>query len=349
MSIDTLKLRLDAWSIKSGAELVLKRSNMNFQTGEIRDKELFIDSSGRKIKGSGAFINSQNINFDIKPFRDEVYAFVQFSAPKQIRKNNYQALEESELSQALENVEKELSSFGIETDINKAVISRIDINKDIQTEEKIESYARLFSLLQANRAKNKKTYGVTGWLFANERTEYCIYNKLEEMKSHKINTASLPDTLRFEHRALKSDKVKEFYQFTTISELKKYGFKALEKKQAQTWKDNLFKYEIKELEYIAESQLRSELMYYQSIYGKFWLSRYLKDYGACHLTSNAGGIEVIERTLDSMDCSRLKIYRAKRELNEAILRTESLKPEPINIKTLGSLYNELRQKVCEYA
>jgi hypothetical protein len=346
MSLDTMILRLDNWSVRSGASIVLTPGNVNYETGEKNERLLFKDSSGHNAYGSKAVLNTQKINLTIKPFQENVYARVQFSAPKQLRDSNYQAITEEELSTSLKKVESELASNGIETCIDNASISRLDINKDILPEENIESYSRLFSLLQANRVKDKNTYGVNGWLFKNGRTEYCIYNKLEEMVNNKKDITGLPETLRFEHRCLKSSKVKEFYKFTTISDLKKYGFNALEEKQAQTWKDNFFKYDIEEIETIVESQLRTEMEYFQAKYGSRFLSRYLSTYGAFYIASLSGGIEVLKSALRNMECSRLQIYRAERKLTEAIFEHEAMKPEAISRKSLGSLYSELKEKVC---
>jgi len=344
--LDTIKLRLNKWDIKAGANLTIKQGNIDFQTGEIKQKLLFMDSTSRTIKGSGAYLNTPKINFDISPLRESVFAFVSFSMPKQLHETNYDAITEVELEPAIDHVQEELYQNGIETDLSRAFISRLDINKDIQPEESIESYAKLFSLLSASRTKNKKTYNATGWLMTNARTEYAIYDKLEEMRASDRITDGLPDTLRFEHRCLTSDKVKEFYKFTTIADLKKYGFSAFEKKQADTWRDNFFKHDIEEIECLVESQLRMELQYFQAKHGRNYFQAYLKFRGAYLLATSDGGIEVVKKALKNIESDRLKIYRAEKFMNEAVLCIEKLSPTPINKKSLASLYNELKEKVC---
>lgn len=88
------------------------------------------------------------------------------------------------------------------------------------------------------------------------------------------------------------------------------------------------------------------MQFFQAKYGKFFFSKYLKAYGAFHLASSCGGIEVIKKALENMDIEdkRKKIYRAERELKDALL-VESLKLDSTSPKTLGELYSELKYKM----
>jgi hypothetical protein len=344
--LDTLKIRLNNWQVKDGANITIKRGSMDYQSGEIKDQLLFRDSNGKDIRGSSAYINTEKINLDIKPLMNNVYAFVQFSLPKQLHETNYQPARECELIESLQHVENELFENGIETKIDQANISRLDINKDIQISESVMSYARVFEVLSANRAKNRKTYGVNGWLFSNNRLEYCIYDKLEEMKKNNQSITGLPETLRFEHRCLTGAKVKEFYNFTTIEELKRVGFVALEEKQKQTWKENFFKYEVEELECIVESTIRLQLQYFQAKHGRQYFQRYLQWQGAYLLATSYAGTDIVLKALKNMESNRMKLNRAEKELKESLIIAGEILPEPINRKTLASLYIELKEKVC---
>jgi len=335
-------------AIRPGAQLKVHQGNIDFNTGEVREYPLFTDTSGRSQTGTGAHVNLPGgVSFDIIQRAGKVRNFVNCSLPKQIRNDNYQPLTETELPTALENIEGKLYEAGIETKLENAKITRLDMNRDAITEEAVESYANLFALLKANRANNKKTYNVSGWLYGNTRLQYCIYNKIEEMKSKGADVSRLPkNSLRFEHRCMNGAKVKEFYKFTTVNELMAQGFGALEKRYSDTWRDNFFKYDVPDLEEMVESKLRTEMQYFQAIYGNRFFSKYLKAYGAYYLATSSGGIDVMKKALVNMECGRKRIYRAEKELTEAILEVEAMQPEAISRKSLGSLYNELKEKVC---
>jgi len=55
--------------------------------------------------------------------------------------------------------------------------------------------AKVFGLLNATDAKDKRTYGVDSWLMGNREQEYCIYNKVEELKRNNIGIEEAPAVL----------------------------------------------------------------------------------------------------------------------------------------------------------
>ena len=347
--IDTLKLNLQDWKVKSGASLKITGGNTDYKTGEVYETHLFTDSAGHKSFGAKATLNTDNFQLTIKPYQGNTFAFVQFSAPKQISEDNYYPIQASQLSEVFEGVENELLENGIETNIQEAKLSRVDTFKNILIDEETECYSRLFGLLQANRAKNKKTYGVTGWLMHNKSTEYCVYDKLEELKKNGHLTEGLPKTLRFEHRCMQPQKIKGFLKMdkSTVKELKVYGWDAIRDRTIKAWKDNFFKYDIEDFEIIVESQLRNEMEFYQEKYGRYFFSKYLKAYGAYFLASSSGGIGVIKKALQNMDIEdkRKKIYRAERELTKTLVEIQSLRNDSKSPQTLGELYSELKYKM----
>jgi len=344
--LDTLKLTLQDWKVSTGATLKVNTGNMDFQTGEVKQTLLFSDSSGHEINGSYAHYIGDKLNLSIKPIAGQVYAFATFSAPKRISEDNYSPIKESQLSEVFESVEEELHENGIDTHIEKARLSRVDTFKNILTDEETLTYSRLFGLLEASRAKDRSTYGATTWLMRNGSTEYCIYDKLEEMQNSGHSTEGLEKTLRFEHRCKTASKVKGFFkEMTTVKDLKRYGWSAIQERTIKAWTDNFFKYDIDQIEILAESQIRSELQLFQTKYGSHFFSKYLKVYGAYFLASSSGGIEVVKKALQSMDVDRMKVYRAEKELKENLMLVQSMRLDSTSPKTLGELYSELKYKM----
>lgn len=345
--LDTMKLTLQDLNIKEGASLLISGGETDFQTGEIRETLLFKDSKGKEAFGAKAYLNTEKLNLTIKPIAGQVRAFVSFSAPKRFTDDNYYPIRSEQLPQVFESVESELLENGIETRINKAKLSRVDTFRNILTDEETQCYARLFGLLEANRAKDKSTHGATTWLMRNDSTEYCIYDKLEELRNSGHITEGLPKTLRFEHRCKDTAKVKGFFKMneTSVEELKRYGFNAILDRTIKAWNENFFKYDIAQIETLVESQIRNELLYFQATFGKVFFSKYLKAYGAYYLASSSGGIEIVKKALQNMESNRKKVYRAEKELKEALLLVESLRNDSTSPKTLGELYSELKYKM----
>lgn len=338
--IDTIKLTLQDWRVRPDADLKVMGGEYDYRTGETRQAKLF-----NGVLGTKAYLNTEKWNLSIVPKGGDVKAFISFSAPKQINTDNYLPLDEREFYQALECVEAELADNGIETDIKHANLSRLDVFKNILTDEETITYSPLLSLLNANRTKDRSTHGATTWLMRNRSVEYCIYDKLEEMQSTGHLTDGLPKTLRFEHRCKTSAKVKNFYRdVVSVEDLKRYGWNAIYDRTMRSWDDNFFKYDVDDVDVLVESEVRRELEFFKVKYGKHFFSRYLKTYGAYALTSRAGGVDVIKKTLELMDIGdkRKRIYRAERDLLEGFLLMQDLNCSPKSIKTL---YSELKCKV----
>jgi len=348
--LDTMKLTLQDWTVSPGATLKVNTGNMDFQTGEIKQTLLFTDSAGHEINGSYAHYIGEKLNLSIKPIAGQVYAFATFSAPKRVGSGseNYSPIKESQFSEVFESVENELHANGINTHIERARLSRVDTFKNILTDEETLSYSRLFGLMEASRAKDRSTYGATTWLMKNGSSQYCIYDKLEELKNTGHSIDGLEKTLRFEHRCMTASKVNGFFKnITTVEDLKNYGWSAIQDRTIKAWRDNFFKYEIDEIEILAESQIRSELQLFQSKYGRNFFSKYLKVYGAYFLASSSGGVEVVKKAFQGMDIEdkRKRIYRAERELKENLMLVQSMKLDSTSPKTLGDLYSELKYKM----
>ena len=341
--IDTLTLDLQNYEVKKNPNLELQLARRNLQTGEVRGMEAVLFGG---VIGAKAFGNTEKIHVDVQPCRDgSVHAFMHFSAPKQVAEDNYQELNYSGFLNALDHAEGELEELGVKAKLDEAKIARLDLFKNIFPDEPVMCYAKVFELLEANYAKDKRTYGVDGWLMGNTQQQYCIYNKLEELKRDiSRDLSSLPETMRFEHRSMRANKVKSFYKFSTVQELKRFGWEALYKKRSDTWKQNFFKYEVADVETLAVSRLVMELQYYQAKGRKNWFDDCLRSYGAVYMCE-VGSIEVVKKALEVLGCNRMMIYRAERNLRERRLEVESLKPEEVSGRTLGSLYSELKQKV----
>jgi len=345
--LDTIHLQLDNFQVRNNSDLTIVPGNIKMATGETNETPLFQDEKGKEWMGAKAYLNASRLNFTIKPIGGSVRAYVNFSAPKRINANNYSPIEASQLSQVFESVETELAEAGIETDLNNANFTRLDTFKNVNADEETRTYERLFGLLGASRTNDKVVYGTTTWLYKNESAQFCIYDKLEEMKHHNESVETLPNTLRFEHRCIKTPKVNAFLGLkrSTVTDMKKYGWNNLQQKAIQVWKDNYFRYEIAEVEILAESQVRTDMQYFQANFGRLWFDKYLKAYGAFHLATSAGGIGVIEKALDNLSVNRMKKNRSKRTLKEAILLMESLRTDSKSPKTLSELYAELKYKV----
>jgi len=342
--IDTLKLMLNEYEITSESELRVQPGSYQVGTGETLEYPLFETREHSSYYGSKAYLNSENWNLTLKPLPGgrTVGAFLQFSVPKNYYGSNFYSVGEQGTKAVIDKVEGELKEKGVHTPLNEADISRVDTFKNIEPEEPFSSYYSLFSLLKARKAV-QRGYGTT-FLLSNSQQEFCVYDKLEEMRERNLETSNLPNTMRFEHRLLNKQKVQNTYGMSRVSELFKGGYEVIREKQVESWKNSLFNFTAEEVVLLGSRQLEQEMRVFRDKFPKNWFSRFLRSYGAYYLASFAGK-EVVVEALQNFEADRMKVWRAVQLLEEAEQELLVLKQEEGSSKTLGVLYEELRKKV----
>lgn len=352
--LDTVKLCLNDWEVKEGAKIQVQPSPIEYSTGElVSDFPLWKKEDGSFEMGSHAYFNTPHLNLDVKPFspsRGGVQCFVKFSIPKIHNGENYYSVGKEGTQAVLKKVEEELKEAGIKTNIEEASLSRVDTFQNIITEEPFFTYSPIFSLLQASR-KVRRDYGTT-FLWSNTQQELCIYDKLVEMESRKIDVSHYPaQTMRFEYRLLNKGKIESVMGFSKVKELpSQWGI--FKEKFKQVWEKDLFKMQVGEVEVLASKQVRLLLEHFRKQGERNYIDNLFDFYGAYTLGRDYG-IEPLKIAIRELEREKgidentikVKVQRAGKKLREALQEMELLKGESQG-KTLAGLYRELQKKVC---
>ena len=343
--IDTLKLMLNDYRISSDSEIRVQPASYELGTGEKVEYPLFQTPEGVNQYGAKAYLNEDNWNLTLKPLAGgrATGAFLQLSVPKNYYGSNFYGVGEQGTRAVLSKVEEELQEKGVHTNLLGADISRLDTFKNIEPEEPFSSYYTLFSFLKARRAL-QRGYGTT-FLLSNTQQEFCVYDKLAEMRERQQETGNLPPTMRFEHRLLNKQKVQSVYGLSRVEDIFRGGYQVIREKQVESWKNSLFNFTAEEVVLLGSRQLEQEMRVFKEKFPSNWFSKFLKAYGAYYLASYAGKEAVIE-ALKNAEAERTMIWRAVQIFEEAERELLVLKQEEGSKKTLGALYEELRRKVC---
>ncbi len=350
MTLDTVHLHLTDYSITPEAVLELHPSAYVVGTGEkISDFPLYTNTEGKEFRGAKAKLNvPDKFQLTLKPFsrggRVGTNCFVNFSVPRVHYGNNFYSVGEEGSQAVFKTIEKELWKSGIHTDLNSAEICRVDTFKNIEPEEEFSAYAPLFRLLKMRKGVDR-VYPES-FLAVNGYQQFSIYDKIAEMKHRKVEVSHFPAmAMRFEHRCMKKVKVKAVYGFTSVKDLFSGGYEAVKKQQVPQWKKSLFYHSPEEVIHIGAGQLQAEMQIFKDRYDKKWFEWFLKSYGAYHLAQVAG-IEVVKLALQNFETDRMKVWRAEQTLLRAKREIEMMKQVEGKDKTLGTLYMELKEKVC---
>ena len=342
--IDTLKVMLNDYRISSDSEIRVQPASYELATGTKVEYPLF-ETPEQRCYGAKAYLNVPNWNLTLKPLAGgrAVGAFLQLSIPKNYYGNNFYSVGEQGTEAVLSKVEGELKERGVHTNLQEADISRVDTFKNIEPEEPFSSYYSLLSLLKARRAI-QRGYGTT-FLLSNTQQEFCVYDKLAEMRERQLETGNLPPTMRFEHRLLTKQKVQSVYGLSRVEDIFRGGYQVIREKQVESWKNSLFNFTAEEVVLLGSRQLEQEMRVFKEKFPSNWFSKFLKAYGAYYLASYAGK-EVVIEALQAFEADRMKLWRAVQVFEEAEKELLVLKQEEGSSKTLGVLYEELRRKVC---
>lgn len=349
MTLDTVHLQLTDYSVSEESTLTVQPSPYLASTGElVSDFNLFRDNSGKMHTGSKAYLNvPDRFQLTLQPFSKSqagVSCFLQFSVPRVYYGNNYYSVGEEGSQAVFNNIQKELWEHGIHTDISEASICRLDTFKNIEQEEPFPSYAPLLGMLKMRRGVDRAY--PEGFLMKNTQQQFCIYDKIAEMQKRKVDTSPYPDkTMRFEHRCMNKQKVEKVFGFSSVSALFSGGYQEVKKQQVEQWRKNLFSQTVEEVITIGARAIEEELSYFKQRYERNWFDWFLKSYGAYHLAQVAG-VEVVKLALQNFEPDRMKLWRAEKTLEQAKRDIDMLQQIEGKDKTLGTLYMELREKVC---
>lgn len=349
--IDTLSIHLQGWELSTTEHLT------EFANKRTKDIVLY-DYAGVKLLGHKAVYNGNGIHVDIE--RDKKHpvtrAYVRFSAPKIQSGTHNLGDEKQDIARVLDTVQKQVKAIGIETDLNVGKVVREDVCRNIITNQPHYAYKRLFELFQPTSRLLKKTTGDT-YSWENTQWEICIYDKIEELKSHKdtkhLDWTHLPDTSRVELRALNGDSVKRRFGVEYVSDLHRQLdnhaqiFRVLMTK-------HLFSIETPEAKVGNVNDLRETMRSFQNAYNEDWVKVLLPSLLSYYIDDDIG-VETFSKTLQreileygtatnaKPETVRQRICRERQRTANGILTADLFADN--NEITLLDMFNEWSEKV----
>jgi hypothetical protein len=342
--LDTLKLSLTEFSVSSDAQLQVQPPTWCPATGERPNNYKLWNSDAGIVEGTRAWHNGEFVNLDIKPDTHNVggpsRCLVQFSVPKVATGSNYHPTDHKGTAEALCSVQKYLQTIGVYAELSEAHVSRADVFKVAECEEAFEAYHPVLSMLQGQRMR-KRDYGTT-FLFENTVQEICVYDKLEEMRRNKRSIEGLPlNSMRFEMRALKGQKVRSWLGISTAAEL----VSNLDHVQAQyrvAMEKQLFKAELSERSRLTRGQVAAQMQAAQETCGRYWFDAWLRSVA---INSMSDDLDAVRAAIVDVTGSRKNGYKFLSKLEAAKLDATAMKVLGSSKRPLGELYSELREKV----
>jgi hypothetical protein len=361
--VDTVVLNLDKFAIN-------KRHLLDIQPPVIKPTgEIIGDFNINGISASKAWHNGKKFNVTLKQkfgSPGQISAFVQTSLPRYQAENNTQAVDQRQAREIFQHLEEDLSAIGIESKINDANLSRLDLFRNAETKFPFETYSPVLNLMSGKRMKSQE-FGGQGFMYRNSKHEIVAYDKLQEMdyklkskfgkgtETYKTESEIIKkkyldkNLLRFEYRMKSHEKVSDVSKFETAKDLINY-YPTLETIYKSTMKENLFKYDGRKIEILQTKKLESIFSELKSLYPRSYVTKFLMMVGMQGL-SQYGTIVQISAALEKVSENKGTVSKFKSRVDEQKIFLEDLmqklKRKQIDVsgQPINELYLELKRLV----
>lgn len=209
IGIDDIQLLITDFEVDSSAQL-RTNSAVDIGTGETHDRPLFQpNGEGPPVEGTKAYANPGPIGITI---RGVDALFVDVSLPSLLDGDNLVPVDTKlRLETAIAVLHEKLRVFGITADIPNAKICRLDVFRDVQTENPLIDYQVPLGSLEFPYMERQR-YGDGGYRWHNKSRQILLYPKGETMgENNRVQ--------RLEYRVTRTRRLRDQMYIETVSEL----------------------------------------------------------------------------------------------------------------------------------
>ena len=263
--LDKIRLYTRDFQVMKTNHLTLKRHNLDSKGEPVSSAIAYYSHAGMPVEGTGAFNNTGGVNLDIY----KGCLFVEFNPSKVLNGHNYFIVSSEELNESIDRIGNHVKNIvGINFNIDKAKLSRIDLCKNIKTESPFNIYRDALDTMIDPRympiidSQTDKGY----WKKKNKSRQYVFYDKLQELKNvQKINPESIginsANIMRAELRFMKASVVRNALETETVNQLRQIEhFHHLEDRYKAIMSKDVFKNDSKTGILSAFDDLRGSLI-----------------------------------------------------------------------------------------
>jgi len=282
-----------------------------------------------KVKGGSYFITEH-----------KGYTYLHTNMPKLVNpEHNLYPLNKEQARDAFKKLYRILYDDGIELDLSKGILSRVDLFKNIYLDSSYDAYTPFLDTIYAPRL-TKKPYEESKYL-KNSLRELIFYDKKLELREKQKVKGIKDDIMRIEYRMLKRKKCKDDLPFDTFESL------------INNW-DSLFDIYIEKMtklifnyadeHNVSECKIASdqdELIWYKNNFKRGWFQKYLLANGTERVLEKVGDSSVVFKEISENSLSARPTTQIEMLSKYARMSKDSSK----NGRTVGDMYKEIHSKL----
>ena len=189
-------------------------------TGEVINEQiLWYEGKTPKI-GRKAYNNDYGANITIKNGLLSVY----YNPSTMMLGNNFHPTSHKQIAQSIDNIKNAFTEIGIKANVDTCKLSRIDLCRNMETDYNLDIYKPALDLITPKwMPETDPTIKSGYWLKANRSLAFCLYDKLGQVISEKIDPLSLgiqsPNVTRNELRLVNHRTIKNLLSIESVNEL----------------------------------------------------------------------------------------------------------------------------------
>ncbi len=198
-------------------------ASYNAATGDSRASRQLYVCDGKSVLGHRATFLTDDFQLVISPDRAGTSSLcsVQFSAAA-FSTNNLEPLQLEQCFEKAHQVEAVLSENGLELDLSRAKLTRLDIAQNVRLSQPVACYGPALAAVGCRKRVRKMDFGGTGFIVGNKNWEIGFYDKGAQMLETGHLPSDCPDkTIRPEVRFLKSRVIQQAISCNSLPELKR--------------------------------------------------------------------------------------------------------------------------------
>lgn len=357
---DSIRLAIyDDFSISPKNSIVVEPGRVIYKQGEVErvdEFDLFAWENGSIQKGRKAYMNTEILQASIKQIlnpqtgESKRRLSVQFSVPRILGRYNLFGTTQGETLKAVEEAKKIVKESGINTNLDKAKIARMDLAANIEVEEDVSLYIHLLSRLQHTRIFKKVIYQGETVFLRNRKRQLVAYNKVAEMMS-KIKGVPFSiqkmKILRFESRAMNKDKVKDWYNIESVEEFED-NYKKVTGQTLQFMRSLFSMTKEKKIEssFSSDEMARSIMKNHYASGDRYWMRNFYKTFALYMIMQNDPEGSFMRESMKRSGVDKSVLSRFDADIR--MLRNFSVIEEEEK-KYSKNLFNELKLKLKEFS
>lgn len=298
---------LNGWGIKSG--------NKVGQRADVWG----IAQDGRECNGVGYYLNLERAKVDLSPKGLKI----DFN-PSTLLHPFELITDRQTLSQAVDLVRSQLDEVGIDLDLNRAGVTRLDLTKQTPLKGGPAAYSDVWGGLNGKRMQRSRASYPDGFRMGNSQRQAVFYNKEKQLTEAKRLTVSTPkDLTRAEVRWTKSKATGNTITGPGIGRLI-HLLEADPDQLTEAYNRFLLKDVFRTpdgWQTVLDLDWNTEIDYLRKLreqHPRGAFDRYLKMEGAEAVLHRFGSIDLLQAALHDAGYSRRTVYRLVNNLHDAI-------------------------------